>query len=213
MGQGQGHAVGCAPQVTCRSHSTLLDTSHVARHKLMAEVRERHVQEHLEQRFQAELPGGPGRGTRRKAPCTCEKPDSGQLFLPEGSVALGALTVCLSSRNRHHLSNPRVPCPPHEPRAHSVPSAEWPMSVPPTLGTTGKNRGTVPRPRKAPFQAQVSGTSTSMGLRDHHPSPIPEHSYHPSVLPAPPPSSQQPRLRFLSPWICRSWTCHMHVAK
>lgn len=44
--------------VTCGSHGALLDASHVARQKLMAEVRKRHVQKHLKQIFSS-VTGGP----------------------------------------------------------------------------------------------------------------------------------------------------------
>lgn len=49
-------------EVTCGSHGALLNASHVARQKLMEDVRQRHVQKHLEQGCPAQppRPGGPG---------------------------------------------------------------------------------------------------------------------------------------------------------
>lgn len=77
---GTGTGSGCAWQLpTCRSHGALLDASHVAGHELVADVRERHVQQHLQRRFPAELPGVGARPRGgREGTVHCEKPDSGQ---------------------------------------------------------------------------------------------------------------------------------------
>ena len=54
-------ASGGRPPVTCGSHGALLNAPHVARKKLVAEVRKQHVQKHLQRRdVSAGFPRGCG---------------------------------------------------------------------------------------------------------------------------------------------------------
>ena len=95
------------PWVTCGSHGTLLNAPHVARQKLVAEVRKQHVQKHLKRRDVSDgFPVGCGAWLRldtavlsqlRRRMCrhrtNGRNHDRGWLRLPEELMALGTLTA------------------------------------------------------------------------------------------------------------------------